>query len=86
MIKPIRNNIVFKPFFTDGFTEGGIMLPFKTESDKGEIVAVGNGTTTRSMKRKVGEIVMRVHIWGEPFELNGETYYLMDESAIIALV
>jgi co-chaperonin GroES (HSP10) len=37
------------------------------------------------MTLKPGDIGYRVKGWGEPFELNGETYYIMDASAVIAL-
>lgn len=85
MIKPIRSNILFKPFMVDGVTDGGILLPFKQESDKGEIVEVGNGTALKPMRLKKGDICFRVHKWGLPIQENGTTYYIMDEGAIIAL-
>lgn len=87
MIRPIRNNILFKPFLGDEISEGGIIVPdnVRGESDKGIIIAVGNGTKIRPMERKENEIAFRVHKWGEPIEENGETFYIMEDSAIIAL-
>lgn len=88
MIQPIRNQIVFKPFFTSNVTKGGLVVPdsCKKESSKGEIVVVGNGTKKEPMQFKGGEIVFRTKDWGEPFEENGIRYYLMEQSAILATV
>lgn len=87
MLKPIRNNILFKPFLGDEISEGGIIVPdsVRGESDKGVIVSVGNGTINKPMELKEGQIGFRVHKWGNEVILNGEKYYLMEDSAIIAL-
>lgn len=87
MIKPIRNNILFKPFKGDEVTSGGIIIPenVRGESNKGMIVAVGNGTKNFPMKLKPNTIGFRVKDWGEPIEENGERYYIMDDKAVIAL-
>jgi len=68
-------------------TKGGIVVPesFRKESDKVQIVAVGNGTKNRPMKLKAGTIGYRVQMWGDPIEDNGELFYLMEDNAIIAL-
>lgn len=83
MIKPIKSNILFKPFMRKGATKGGILIPFEDEMDKGEIVAVGKGTKIKPMRLKSGMIGFRVHHWGEPVFDGEEKYYIMDESAII---
>ena len=87
MIQPIKNNILFKPFKTDSVTLGGLIVPDSSinDSDKGVIIAVGNGTNIKPMRLKVGQIAYRVHQWGEQLIENGENYYLMEDSAIIAL-
>lgn len=84
MITPIRNQILFKPFMESGKTDGGLFVPFPTESDRGEIISVGKGTVKQPMNLEPGEIGYRVHGWGEPIIDNGTTYYLMDSKAIIA--
>ncbi len=83
---PINNQILFKPFKGDDKSVGGIIVPdsVKKESDKGIIVAVGNGTHKNKMYLKAGDIGFRVHKWGIPVEQNGETLYLMEDSAILA--
>lgn len=85
-MKPIKNQILFKPFLMDEKTEGGIIVPesYRAESDKGEIVEVGEGTKLRPMRLKKGDIGFRVHKWGTEVKKDGESYYLMDENAILA--
>ena len=85
-MKPILNQILFKPFLEEEKTEGGIFVPdsFRNESDKGTVIAVGNGSKNRPMTLKKGDIVFRVHKWGIAVEENGEKLYLMDDSAILA--
>lgn len=80
---PIRKNILFKPFMGDAVSEGGILVPdaYRKESDRGEIVAVGNLVT----KVKAGDVGHRVKAWGTEILIDGTKHYIMDESAIIAL-
>lgn len=87
MIKPIRNNILVKCFESSEISEGGIFVPenARTESNKVEIIAVGTGLPNKPMRLKAGDIGYRVKDWGQEIEENGEKYYLMDASAIIAL-
>jgi chaperonin GroES len=87
-MQPTRNQILFKPFLIDEKTEGGIFVPdsFRHESDKGEIVEVGAGTKANPMRLKKGDIGFRVHKWGTLVEKNGENFYLMEDSAILATI
>lgn len=85
-MKPIRNQILFKPFLVNEKTEGGLFVPesFRTDSDRGIIVAVGKGTKERPMKLKKGTIAYRVHNWGTLVQEKGENFYLMEDNAILA--
>ena len=85
-MKPIKNQILFKPFLVNEKTEGGLFVPesFRTDSDRGTIVAVGKGTKERPMKLKKGTIAYRVHKWGTLIPDKGENFYLMEDSAILA--
>jgi len=86
-MKPIRNFVLVKPFPPDEISEGGIFVPesARQESNKVHIVAVGDGTPARPMNLKAGQTGFRVKDWGTPVEIDGEAYYLMDNSAIIAI-
>lgn len=86
-MKPTGENILVRPFESDSISAGGILVPdsMKRPCNKVKIIAVGNGTKQRPMKRKEGEVGYRVQNWGEPFIINGELHYIMNQSAIIAL-
>ena len=87
MVKPLANKIVVKPFKGTNVTDSGLYIPdmLVKDSDRVEVVAVGNGTSKRPMKLKKGDIGYRVHGWGMPIECDGELFYMMEDAAIIAL-
>jgi len=86
MITPIRNQVLIKLFKGDGKSTGGIIVAdsFKTESNKGEVIAVGEGLKGSPMQFKKGDIVFRVQDHGTPIEENGERFYLMEQGTILA--
>lgn len=88
MIQPINNQVLVKMFLEEKVSKGGIIVPesFRKESDKGQIISVGNGTKKNKMQFKGGEIVFRVHEWGDAIEENGERFYLMNQDTILAIV
>jgi chaperonin GroES len=85
-MKPIRSNVLVKPFPPSEQSEGGIFVPLSVRKDnnRGTVIAVGNGTNGRPMQFKPGQVVYRVKDWGMPVEIKGENHYLMDDSAILA--
>ena len=85
MIKPIKNNILFRPFKEDAMSYGGIIVPesFRKDGSRVEILAVGSGSKKRPMKLKPG-IGYRILQAGQPFEYDGQTVYLGDQNIIIA--
>lgn len=87
MIIPYNSNILFRPLPSESVSSGGIIVPdsYKRHSNKGEIMAVGEGSENRPMKLKKGMIGYRVKDWGFEFQEDGVTYFLMDENAIIAI-
>ncbi len=87
MIKPIGNKVLVKCFKGSDRSGGGIIVPeaFVKESNKVEIIEVGNGFPNKPMKLKKGDIGFRVKDWGNEIIEDGEKYYLMEASAIIAL-
>ena len=81
-MKAYGKNILFKPFPPSDVTEGGLVVPdsAKTVNNKGIIVSVGEMVT----KVKEGQVGFRVKEWGTEIGIGGESYYLMDETAILA--
>jgi chaperonin GroES len=86
MLKPIKNQVLVKLFKGDDLSAGGIIVPesFRAESNKGEVVACGDGSKDRPMQFKEGDIVYRVQGHGEPFDIGGERFYMMDQNTILA--
>lgn len=82
-MKLTGDNILFRPFESDKISDGGIIMPdsYIKESNKGEIVSVGNGVKDL----KEGQIAYRVKDWGTPLIENGVTYYIMKDKEILAL-
>jgi chaperonin GroES len=87
IMKPIGTNVLVKPFPSPEYSEGGLLVPdsCKKDNNKVTIVAVGNGTKDRPMMRKVGDVGFRVKNWGQELIIGEEKYFLMDQSAILAL-
>lgn len=86
MIKPIRNNVLVKPFPSDEMSEGGIIVSeaHRPISNKMMVVEVGNGTKKTPMQFKKGETVFRVKDCGTPIEEKGELFFLVEQSWLIA--
>jgi len=79
--------ILVKPFKADEISAGGIYVPesARQESNKVLIVKVSEGTKDNPMKLKEGDVGFRVKEWGEKIIIENESYYLMEQDAIIAL-
>lgn len=86
MIQPIRNQVLVKLFEGDDRSAGGIIVAesFRAESNKGKVIAAGKGTKGKPMQFKEGDIVFRVQGHGERVEEDGEKFYMMDQSTILA--
>jgi co-chaperonin GroES (HSP10) len=81
-MKATRNNVLFKPFAPKEVTEGGLFVPESVRQirDKGTIVDTGAWVK----HFKAGDIVHRVHKWGEQVVIDNEIYFLMDADSILA--
>lgn len=84
-IKPIRNQVLVRPFPSDDKSTGGIVVPesFRARNNRGEVVAVGEGTKKRPMIVKEGQVVYNVFEYGLPININGVIHYLMDQNALL---
>ena len=86
-MKPIRNNVLVKPYPSDEISEGGIIVPENARkvNNKVLIVEVGNGTRETPMRLKKGDTGFRVKDWGTEIVIDGEKHYIMEQAAILAL-
>ncbi len=85
-MKPIRNNVLLKPFPSDEMSTGGIIIAesYREPSNKMEVIEVGNGTKEKPMRFRKGETVYRVKSWGDEILIDGQVHFLMSDDSIIA--
>ncbi len=87
-IKPLGTRVVVKVQEAETKTKSGIYIPdsAKEKPQRGEIVAVGNGTKDEAMELKAGDVVLYGKYAGTKIELDGEEYLIMNQSDVLAIV
>ena len=87
-IKPLADRVLVKPAVAEEKTVGGIIIPdsAKEKPLKGEVVAAGNGTKDEEMVVKAGDSVLYGKYAGTEIEWDGETYLIMRQSDILAII
>lgn len=92
-IKPIRDRVVVKRLEADEKTKGGIILPdtAKDKPQEGTVVAVGtgkildNGSLREPCVKKNDRVIFNSYA-GTEVKVGGETYLVLSESEILAVV
>jgi chaperonin GroES len=87
-IKPLADRVLVKPAAAEEKTVGGIIIPdsAKEKPLKGEVVATGNGTKDEEMVVKTGDSVLYGKYAGTEIEWESETYLIMRQSDILAII
>lgn len=87
-IKPLADRVLIKPAAAEEKTVGGIIIPdsAKEKPLKGEVVAVGHGTKDEEMHLKAGDVVLYGKYAGTELEFDGETYLIMRQSDVLAIL
>ena len=87
-IKPLADRVLVEPAEAEQKTAGGIIIPdtAKEKPQKGVIVAVGPGKKDEPMTVKVGDTVLYGKYAGTELQLDGNTYLIMKESDIYAIM
>jgi chaperonin GroES len=87
-IKPLADRVLVKPAAAEEKTVGGIIIPdsAKEKPLKGEVIAVGNGTKDEEIVVKPGDAVLYGKYAGTEIELDGDTYLIMRQSDILAII
>ncbi len=92
-IRPLYDRVVIRRVEEETTTASGIVLPGSAaeKPSQGEIVAAGPGKAldngeTRAMSVKVGDSVYFGQFSGSEVKVDGETYLVMREDDIIAIV
>ena len=86
-IKPLADRVLVVPAPAEEKI-GGIIIPdtAKEKPQKGVIVAVGPGKKDEPMTVKVGDTVLYGKYAGTELQLDGNTYLIMKESDIYAIM
>ena len=87
-IKPLADRVLVKPAAAEEKTVGGIIIPdtAKEKPLQGSVLAVGTGTKDEEMVLKAGDTVLYGKYSGTEVELDGETYLIMRQSDVLAVL
>ena len=93
-IKPLGDRVLIKELDKEsgGETKSGIIIPETVTEDKGSkkgtVIAAGEGRYEDGklipVKVKVGDTVL--FQWGDMLKIDGEEYYMVSESSVLAVV
>jgi chaperonin GroES len=90
---PLGDHLIVKPLKKDEQTKSGIVIPDtnKEKPEQGEVIAVGPGKRNEKGERqtlevKVGQTVCFRKYAPTEFKLDGETYLILSESDLLAIV
>lgn len=93
LIKPLYDRLVVRRLEAETTTKGGIVIPDKSaeKSNRGEVLAVGDGALLdngelRPLAVKVGDRVLFGQYAGTEITHNGETYLIVRETDILAVI
>jgi chaperonin GroES len=87
-LKPLADRVLVAPAEAEQKTAGGIIIPdtAKEKPQKGTIIAVGPGKKDEPLTVKTGDTVLYGKYSGTELQLEGETYLIMKESDIYAII
>ncbi|MCX6787402.1 MAG: co-chaperone GroES [Candidatus Kaiserbacteria bacterium] len=94
-LKPLGDRVVVKPSDKEGEKKlaSGIIIPETVDKEKpmkGKVVAVGSGKYEDGervpMQVKVGETVLFSKYGYDEVKIEGQEYYILSESSILAIV
>jgi len=87
-IKPLADRVLVKPAAAEEKSVGGIIIPdtAKEKPLRGEVIAVGNGTKDEDMVVKPKDQVLYGKYAGTEIELEGDTFLIMRQSDILAII
>ncbi len=93
MLRPLGDRVIIKVVEREEKTASGILLPdtAKEKPQEGEVVAVGSGKVYESGQRvapevAVGDRVIFAKYAGSEVKLNGETYLILSERDVLAIL
>ncbi len=87
-VKPLADRVLILPNPAEEKTAGGLFIP-DTAKEKplaGKVVAVGPGTKEVEMEVKVGDQVLYGKYAGTELHIEGESYLIMKQNDILAII
>lgn len=87
-IKPLADRVLITPDEAETKTAGGLIIP-ETAKEKplaGKVVAAGPGTEEVKMEVKPGDRVLYGKYAGTEIAHDGETYLMMKQNDILAII
>lgn len=87
-VKPLADRVLILPNPAEEKTAGGLFIP-DTAKEKplaGKVVAVGPGTKEVTMEVKVGDQVLYGKYAGTELQIEGESYLIMKQNDILAII
>ncbi len=87
-VKPLSDRVLILPNPAEEKTAGGLIIP-DTAKEKplaGKVVAVGPGTQDVTMEVKVGDEVLYGKYAGQELVIDGESYLIMKQGDILAII
>lgn len=87
-IKPLADRVLIDPTPAEEVTMAGIIIPdsAKEKTNKGKVIAVGEGTKDEKMVVKPGDEVLYGKYAGTEVELDGNKLMIMRQSDILGIV
>lgn len=87
-VKPLGDRVLIKAAPAEEKTASGIIIPdtAKEKPQRGEVVAVGNGTKDNPLTVSVGDTVIYGKYSGTELSYEGVDYLIMREADIFAIV
>ena len=91
-VSPLADRVVVKPLEETEQMRGGLYIPdtAKEKPQQGEVIAAGPGRFEKDkrvpMEVKVGEKILYGKYSGTEVNLDGDTYLILRESDILAIV
>lgn len=87
-IKPLSDRVLIQSNPAEEKTAGGLIIP-DTAKEKplaGKVIAVGPGTSEVKMEVKAGDEVLYGKYAGTEVTIEGETYLIMRQNDILAII
>lgn len=87
-IKPLADRVLIEPKEAETKTAAGLYIPdtAKEKPQEGKVLAVGPGKKDEPMELKAGDTVLYGKYAGTEITVDGQTYMIMRQSDVLAVI